>query len=250
MKKLTALILVSLLLVSVLCGCNGDAHTPAETLPAETTVPVTEVQADYEEVYAEILDETYDFLIADKAEVQPSSGQLGIAEAVAQLDSDKALGVVGYMFKDLTGDGFAELIIADVAESEDSWFKTSEIFAIYTVAFDMPLLLAEGTARSSYKLLDDGTFLYEGSGGAAYTGVGNFRMSNGGMSLVCNEFYFTEPDEADPNTAYVYKNTSGKWDTELSEKTDLSLDDIKDIRAGYEGKLVSLDLTAFSEYNK
>lgn len=245
MKKLTALILVSLICVGVLCGCNGEAHTPAETLPAETTVPVTEVQADYEEVYAEILDGTYDFLIGDKAEVQPSSGQTGIAEAVAQLDSDKALGVVGYMFKDLTGDGFAELIIGSVGEG-----TKTPVFAIYTIAFDMPLLLAEGTARSSYQLLDDGTFLYEGSGGAAYTGVGNFRMSNGGMSLVCNEFYFTEPDEADPATVYVYKNTSGKWDTELSEKTDLSIDDIEDIRAGYEEKLVSLELTAFSEYNK
>lgn len=247
MKKLTALILVSLLLVSVLCGCNGEVHTPAETLPAETTVPVTEVQADYEEVYAEILDETYDFIIADKAEVQPSSGQLGIAEAVAGSDSDKSLGVVGYMFKDLTGDGFAELIIGSVGEGEG--VKTP-VFSIYTIAFDMPLLLAEGTARSSYQFLDDGTFLYEGSNGAAGTGVGNFRMSNGGMSLVCNEFYFTEPDEADPNTVYVYKNTSGKWDTALSEKTDLSIDDIEDIRAGYEEKLVSLELTAFSEYNK
>lgn len=245
MKRFFALTLVSLLCLSVLWGCEGEINTPAETVPAETTVPVTEVQADYEEVYKEVLEETYNFIVADKAEVQPSSGQVGIREAVAGLDSGKATGVVGYMFKDLTGDGFAELIIGSVGENEDA--KTP-VFSIYTIAFDMPLLLVEGRARSSYYLLDDGTFLHEGSGGAAYTGVGNFRMSQGGMSLVCNEFYFTEPDEADPNKVYIYKNTSGKWDTELSEKTDLTIDDISEIRKDYEAKLVSLELTPFSEY--
>ena len=248
MKKFIALILVSLLCLSMLWGCEGEVHTPEETLIAETTVPVTEVQADYEEVYKEVLENTYNFIIADKAEVQPSSGQVGVAEAVAGLDRDKATGVVGYMFKDLTGDGFAELIIAAVADNEDSWYNTPEIFSVYTIAFDMPLLLAEGRARSSYHLLDDGTFLYEGSGGAAYTGVGNFRMSQGGMSLVCNEFYFTEPDEADPNTVYVYKNTTGKWNTELSEKIELTIDDLSEIRKDYEAKLVFLELTPFSEY--
>lgn len=248
MRKILALMLVSLFCLSMLCGCEGKIDTPIETIPAETTVPVTEVQADYNEVYKEVLENTYNFIVADRAAVQPSLGQIGIAEAIAGLESDKTLGVVGYMFKDLTGDGFSELIIAAVADNEDSWYNTPDIFAIYTIAHDMPFLLIEGMARSSYYLLDDGTFLYEGSGGAAYSGVGNFRMSQGGTSLICNEFYFIEPEEADLNTNVVYKNTTGKWNPEKSEKTEMTIEDMENIRKNYEEKLVALELTPFSEY--
>lgn len=250
MKKLTALIFVLLICLSMLCGCKGEIHTPAETLPAETTAPVTEVQADYEEVYAEILESTYNFIVSDKSTTQPSSGQVGVAEAVAGLDNDKATGVVGYMFKDLTGDGFSELIIAAVADNEASWYNTPELFSVYTVAHNMPFLLVEGMARSSYHLLDDGTFFFEGSGGVTYSAVGNFRISQGGTALICNDFYFTEPDEADQNTVYIYKNTTGKWNTENSEITDLTIDDFSQIRKNYEEKIISLELTSFSEYNK
>lgn len=246
MKKLLALILVVLLSLTLLCGCKDEIHTPAETLPAETTVPVTEVQADYEEVYKEILESNYSFIV-DKDETEPSSGQSGVAEAIMTLDTDAALGAVGYMFKDLTGDGFAELIIGSAGEGED--VKTP-VFSVYTIAFDMPLLLAEGSSKNSYFLLDDGTFLYEGANGAAGVGVGIFRMSQGGTSLICNEFYFTEPYEADPSVILVYKNNTGKWNTERSEITEMTIEDVEQIRTDYEEKLVYLELTAFSEYNK
>ena len=247
MKKLTILILVFVLCLSLLCGCEaGKTETPQGF--TETTVPVTEVQADYEEIYGEILNSTYSLITSDKTGIKISEAETGIAEAVAGIDADKALGVVGYTFKDLSGDGFCELIIADVADSEESWYKSSEIFAVYGVVNGTPFPVVAGRARSSYKLLDDGTFFYEGSSGAAYNGVGNFRMSQGGTALICNEFYFTEPDETDVSKVYVYKNKTGKWNTKNSEKTQLTGDEFSDIRKSFQEKAVTLELTPFSDY--
>ena len=247
MKKILSLSLAVLMLCASLAGCDKTPQTPAETTPTEavTTAPVADVN--YEEVYKEVLDSTYN-LIATDDEKTASSGQTGILEAVARLEKEDALGVVGYTFKDLNEDGFAELIIADVAENENSWYKTSEIFAIYTIAHDMPWLIAEGFARSSYRLLEDGTLFYEGSGGAAYTIVGNFRISQGGTSLICNEYYFTSPSADDPDTLEIYTNSFGKADIDRSEKTDMTLADFENIRSDYESKAVSIDLKPFSEY--
>lgn len=246
MKTLLSLFLVALLCLSLLCGCEVEPPlTPAETTAADVTVPVTEVQADYEEVYAETLDGVYDLISTDDELSFTAAGHIGVREAIAGLDKEQALEAVGYTFKDLTGDGFSELIIGSVGSGEG---VKAPIFAVYTIAHDMSFVILEGMARSSYILLDDGTFLYEGSGGAAYSGIGNYRMSQGGTSLICNEFYFTEPDDKDPGTLYIYKNTSGKWDKEKSEKTELTLDDFDKIREDLEAKIVSLELTPFSQY--
>lgn len=248
MKKIIALTLVLVLGLTLLCGCEGGNTASTEATVEETTVPVTEVQADYTEVYTEVLDRYYGIITSEEDTMLIGEGNTGVYEAIAELDKETALGVVGYTFKDLTGDGFAELIVGAVADNEDSWYKTSEIFAVYTIAHNMPFMIAEGRARSSYHLLEDGTFFYEGSGGAAYSGVGNFRVSQGGTSLICNDFYFTEPDKADPNVVTIYHNTTGKWDVEKAEKTELTANDFSDIRKGYSEKAVTLELTPFSQY--
>lgn len=248
MKKVLALILVVVLGLTLFCGCEEGNTASTETHVEETTVPITEVQADYKEVYAEVLDRYYGIITNEEDIMLKGEGNTGVYEAIAELDKEAALGVVGYMFKDITGDGFAELIVGAVSDNENSWYKTPEVFAVYTIAHDMTFLIAEGRARSSYHLLDDGTFFYEGSGGAAYSAVGNFRVSQGGTALICNDFYFTEPDKDDVNTSVIYYNTTGKWDVEKADKTDLTIDDFSEIRKGYQEKTAELNLTPFSQY--
>lgn len=246
MKKFLALALIMVLSLGVLCACGIETNTPVETTAAETvatTVAVEEV--DYEEVYKEILDSTYELAVADKSGVHTADGQVGIMEVVGGYKGDEALGKIGYTFMDLTGDGFSELIIGHIPESGKESYS---ILSAYTIAHDMPWLLIEGWARNSYYLLDDGTFFYMGSGGAAYSVIGNYRMSQGGTSLICNDYYFTEPDENDANVLAVYHNTNGKPKADRSERTDLTIEDFSEIRKDWEDKRVSLELKAFSEY--
>lgn len=248
MKKFIALSLV-LALMFALVGCStgestsGTEATEIETVPATTAVPV-----DYLDVYGEVLDNFYDLITSKDDSAPTEAGQTGVREAIAGLDKEASLGVVGYTFMDLTGDGFSELVVGAVSSSEDSWFDKPELFAVYTIAHDMPWLLFEGFAKSSYYLLDDGTFLYEGSGGAAYSMVGNYRMSQGGTSLICNDYYFTSPGDEDESVTEIYHNTSGKTDKEKSEKLDITADELSKIRTDLEAKIAPIDFTPFFQY--
>ncbi len=247
MKKLLSLALAMLMFSVLFCGCeNADPQKDNSASAEVTTAPADEV--DYDAVYSEILENTYS-LIGSKSNITSAQeGQTGIIEAIAGLDNDMAFEVVGYSIEDITGDGVKELVIGAVCDNENSWFDEPDLFAVYTIANDKPWLLIDGWARNSYQLLDDGTFLYEGSGGAAYTNIGIFRVSQGGTALMCNEYYFTEPDENNANAIVVYYNTLGKPYSNQSEKTDKGLSDFSDIREGYKEKLVTLNLVPFSEY--
>ena len=246
MKKFLALSLVLVLSLGVFCACESETNTPVEITAVETVATtIAVVEADYEEVYKDTLDSIYELAVADKSGIHTADGQIGIMEVVGGLKGDEALGKIGYTFMDLTGDGFSELVIGYIPESGEESYS---ILSAYTIAHDMPWLLIEGWARSSYYLLDDGTFFYMGSGGAAYSYIGNYRMSQGGTSLICNDYYFTEPDEKDASVTVIYHNTNGKPKADRSERTDLEMSDFTEIRKDWESKRVSLELKAFSEY--
>lgn len=246
MKKLLSLLLAGVMFCMLLCGCGTNTYVDETTGITETEVPTTAVPVDYMSIYSEVLNGIYDVIVAEKGTVSPTQGQTGIFEAIAGLDKDESLSVVGYTFMDITGDGFSELLVGAVCDNEVSWYDKPDLFAVYTIAHDMPWLLIEGWARSSYYLLDDGTFLYDGSGGASYSIIGNYRMSQGGTSLICQEFYFTDVNEA--NEMEIYYNTSGKTNKDNSEKLDMTSDEFTTIRTDMEAKIAPIEFTPFSQY--
>lgn len=72
------------------------------------------------------------------------------------------------------------------------------------------------------KNLEDGRFFYSGYHSASEIGQGFYHLTDDGTALVCEEFYFVRILDGDESDVTVYYNTTGSWDIEDSQKTDMS----------------------------
>lgn len=220
-------LLAALLLSIAGCGVQGDSPTPsASTLPRVTAkgVPIppesradpsAEPEPGDEALYGDILADTH-ALIAEGGEGREANeGVTGILEAISGKERRDALDSIGYAVKDVSGDGAPELLIGAVDGD-------GEMYAVYTQAEGMPVLTLTGMSRSSYRYMDGGRFLYQGANGAMYSSFGTYVISEDGLALSCEDFYFTyEKDESLTEISF-YHNTSGEWDTSVSEELEIS----------------------------
>ncbi len=226
--------------VVLLSACAGNV-SPTATERTETQTEPTEAPTeqttptDYEALYADVLTGFHAAMLEDNDEYE---GVMGAAEAV------KVGKNVGYAISDISGDGIPELIIgADSAEADGG----TELCAVYTAVNGKAFFVFEGSARNAYRLTADGNVVYYGSGGAMNTACGTYRFSDDGTSLTCESFYFTAEDEEVPCGMSVYRNASGVWDTEASEKTDMLPDDFTQFTEKAFADPVFLELIPFAE---
>ncbi len=112
----------------------------------------------------------------------------------------------------------------------------------------MPRFSFEGIARSGYRYLGEGKFFYQGSNGAMYTIFGIYTISSDGMSLSCNDFYFTYEKDDQFEEIGFYHNTSGEWDKSVSEKLLISADQFWQIESDLEKQIHNIALIPFSAY--
>ncbi|MGN0341848.1 MAG: hypothetical protein ACI4DO_03555 [Roseburia sp.] len=225
---------------------ENPVATETETTQEEETEEQETAEGHAAEVYGNILNRLYDFITNGEEDYDPAEGEIGVMEAIAGMESSEALSSVGYTIQDVSGDGIPELLIGEV---ENLYGPGNSIYAGYTIVDGEPCLIFEGWARNSYQYMGDGEFYYYGSGGAMYSIFGTYTISPDGTSLICNDYYFTyEKDESFTEIGF-YHNTSGDWDTSVSEELDVTDEEFWGIETELESQVEGIELTPFSQYN-
>lgn len=241
MKKRLLILILLLLLCVVLSACGKTNVNKPDDSPDN---PDTQTKIDYTAKYEEPLAVVYELIKNIEDKVGPEDGMLGVWDAALAL-GDKALDEIGYTFKDLNGDDVPELLIGAFGKTDDA-FTNNEIYMIYTLENDEPKFLLEGRSRSMYSLKDDGKFFYMGSNGAAYSMFGIYNISKKN-EIVCEDYYFTYPDDNDPAKIEIYHNEKGIFYREESEKLDITLDEFWALQEEAAKGTVKLSATPFTK---
>ncbi|MCI5486232.1 MAG: hypothetical protein MR426_14470 [Clostridiales bacterium] len=226
MKRLTALFILT-----ALVACS--------------IFPAVAEEKDYEAVYAPVLASIADLLSCENpVEHVSAPGETGIYEFRMGTTPEDALRKVGYTLQDLNSDSIPELIIAQVDSQEGTLSHGKQILAVYSCIQSSPHLLLEGWARNRFYLLSDGSFLNQGSGGAAYSCLGLFRLDTAGTELSCLDFFFTWEED---DQIVTYHNTDGTWEVphEGNEQVELDFWRMNEI---LESDIQTIELTTFALY--
>ena len=216
--------------------------TLTETENQTEEISSTNSVSDETDIYNDILDRVYFLLTNKDAETDLQDGEIGIHETA--MLSENPLNDIGYCIKDISGDGIPELLIGSISEKTDSASYGSIIFDVYTYSDNSPLLTFEGWARNAYEYAEDGNFVYHGSGGAIYSYLGDYTISQDGKELICNNFYFTkEKDETFNDIMYLH-NTSG--DSEDTASEEITEDEFYNAFEQLDSKVKAIELIPFS----
>ncbi len=216
--------------------------TEVETASEPETIEVEdEPQIDYAKAYDEKLARYYAFIHDQDNVLKIQEGETGVWERKTYSGELSPLDAIGYAIVDVSGDGIPELVIASITEQDPP--RGSEIFALYTLVDDKPSLSFEGWERSRFSSLENGEFLYYGSGGANHSTIGHYSLSSDGKELVCKDYYFT-----DGSVDSYYHNTTGEHEPSRSEEVDMSGDAFRQIGEELEKKIKPLTLISFSTY--
>ena len=221
MKK-SILIFVLIFALGIMSGCGKTENNKPGKIPENTNQPSTEISEEYVTKYEDVLAKVYAFINNIDDEVGPVDGFDGIWEVAKALD-DEALDEIGYVLKDISGDDVPELLIGSF-EKDDDAYTNNEIYLIYILQGEKPEIVLYGWNRNAYSLKDDNSLFYQGSSGAAMSAFGIYHISNDGES-VCDDFYYTYPNDNNPSVIELYHNTTGIFYNEEGEKLDMTLDE-------------------------
>lgn len=210
-------------------------------------LPAGAEEADVLAAYEPVLASAANLLSCENPDNHLSGpGETGLQEQRIGVSPEEALGNVGYALKDLNGDGSPELLLAQIDRQEQGSCYGSTLLSVHTLIQGRPSLCLEGWARNRYYLLPDGSLLNQGSGGAAYSCLGLYKLSEEENTLQCLDFFFTWEEEGQVVT---YHNSDGAWEVphEGNEKLELDLWQMSEI---LEKDVQALELTPFSEYQQ
>lgn len=232
---------------------NSAENSSEATEPDESDEPDT-IYLKPGNTYQDILDNAYTVITnrgANLVEADDIFTSVGIWEAGIGRNTDESLAGIGYCFYDVDGNGIEELIIMDTDEDSDR--GDNRILLMYSLADGKPVLVINGWARSRYYLLNDGTFYYEGSGGAAYTRFATYRMVEDGISIEAIDYYFSDYRDdsfkeywlAEGNWGWFH-NTTGVQNPDESEWMEFENEDVPwEMMEDYLAQVKQLDLTFF-----
>ena len=232
MKKRVLAILLCIAAVSILAACN-DQKDNEEPFDCKTA-------------YDNTLDDLYKLISSPASEEMIYDGMYGVYEA-AQALGDAAADTIGYVYNDMDKDGREELLIGNF-EGTGSPDVKNEIYAAFTHDGDTLEPLFEKQKRNTFALTDTGTFYFHGSDGDKYHIVAEYELTEEGM--ICKNFYFTYPINGDGNNMGYYHNTTGIWNSEGSEKIDMTFEEFEAIRKDLAARTVPMDAAKLSEVKK
>lgn len=188
MKRILPLLLAVILLLSA-CGAQkaAPAKTPApEQIPqaqpsqqtdqaaapaADASAQAVPEETDWLSVYSPVFDCYKKLFAVVDAYKQGSEAPVDLSALEYDLESNLSLFLdsqakPGFCLEDFDGDGAPELIIGLMT---DDFFYSRIIASLFTVEDGSPKLVFTSYTRSRYCLSSEGGFIYEGSGGAAYS---------------------------------------------------------------------------------
>lgn len=242
----------------ILAGCTSsnevDKNTTANTTKAEVetkteveTEKESEPATDYKAIYKPVLDE----LSAHIKNQAPFDEDLaiGIDEVINGYTGNAAAMRVGYVYKDISGDGIPELMIMLVDSQENMKSYGNEILALYTVNDGEPEWVLSGYARSSYSYIKENTLFYQGSASAFSSAFGKYVYNKNADGSIDIDFYFIDADKNSDDAAIIYHNTNGLWDVAVSEVVkDMTREDFNNKMSEYGSGKEILEITSFENY--
>ncbi len=223
----------------------SDTSKPDAAAPDASENPIVSAAAD---VYAPILDATCDVLHNGVGEMWDENVPSGVSEMSQWMERDELLQRVGYCIEDISGDGVPELLIGMIPDETAEVTERGVVFGGYTCRGGEAVCFLDGWARSAYSYLGDGRFYYFGSGGAAYSAFGTYRISIDGTELVCEDFYFSDVEGDDYSELAYYHNTSGEWDKTAAERVDLPEGEFWSLSDSLEEACEAPNLLPFADY--
>lgn len=160
---------------------NDDAFVPEEivSLEPEENDDVINSESDIYNLegsgYEEII-EMYTDYMKNKDEWPYDDRRIsyGVDEKVRWSEDDSFYDELGYILKDLSGDGKPELIVG----MEDDFNKGyTRILDLYGMTEDGPIRIMQGASRSRLYLQKDNSIYNEGSDGAADSSITTYRLN-------------------------------------------------------------------------
>ena len=202
-------------------------------------------------IYETILGQCCNVILAGEdawGTMELESGSNWIYDIMPGNDSYSALSEVGYLIEDVSGDGVPELLLGTVTEQDAYNDYGSFIYSCYTIKDGAPVCALEGWYRNSYRMMKNGQFFNEGSGGAMYSIFGVYDISQDGTELICQDYYFTSEKNGNYDDIGMFHNTSGVGDVSASEEMDVTMDDFYGIEEDYRQQTYNLTYTPLIEY--
>ena len=169
-------------------------------------------------------------------------GMQSIRDAALEF-GDEALDKLGYVSKDLNNDGNEELFIG-CFDDEDADVE-NEIYAAFTYDGGVLRPIFEKQKRNTFALTDTGTVYFYGTDGDKYHILAEYQLTETG-ELVCLDYYFTYPKDANNNFGY-YHNTTGKFDPINSEEIQMTAEELEAKRQALAARTETMDAVKFSE---
>ena len=175
---------------------SAESPLPEQTFDVQESVPDAESTAtsgqSYEKYQLAVADA--ENLLRDKVtDLDLIEEGYGFSSIFATTNPDCE--ILGYLQKDLDGDGIDELIFGENDPNgqnpPDAW--DSVIYNIFTVRGQEMYVLARGWERNRYYLCDDGIIANDKSGGAAYSCWTYYVID--GLSLSAVESIYQSDDE-------------------------------------------------------
>lgn len=251
MRKLLLFIAIAVLITVLgicLYGCERlnypDNLTIGNDSETESDTEEIDKKVDYIAKYDDILAAIYNLITDVESNKSFDDGFVGVREAALALN-DTALEKIGYLLCDINGDDIQELLIG-CFNKPDGAYTNNEIYAIYTLINDVEHLVLEGYSRSAYSIKDDKSLFYQGSSGAAYSIFGIYHISENG-TVVCDDYYFTYPDDNDFNIVEIFYNNLGFFNRDGSEKLDITLEEFWQLHKDSSKGTAKLSATPFAE---
>lgn len=255
--------IVGMMLCVMLCSCGAAPQEPQSTGKGQPKLdgaasPSTEdknteagidadatgADSDEKSVYSELMSGIYDLILAaDQETDQELAGQAlnGILDAGYSRTPEETLEYVGYALQDLNADGRPELIIGGIAEAREGKFYGRDIYAVYTCVQEELHCICSGWSRNYVGWMGENVFYYLGSGGAAYTIVGQYELLPNAAEWSCVDLYFTDEE-------HIYHNQTGiyDFDKEYAEVVDMTRDALWELSDELADKVLEFELTPFS----
>lgn len=207
---------------------SGEASENKQETPAQETAQ------DAEALYKDVLANFHALVSYGLDENVDPEGTTGVLELVNASGCEYALRTVGSVIKDLNGDGVPELLVGNC--------NSDEIYALYTLVEETPVLCFEGYARNMYYLLEDGSIYNLSSTGAMYSAAAVYTLSEDATALVCKDFYFTCEKDDRFEEIGVYYNQTGEWDKEVSQETELSSEQFWELTDAWDAQIQRLPI--------